>query len=98
MRIARELHDVVAHTLAVITIQAGVGRRLMAKRPEKTASALELIEDIGRTAQDELRVVLGLLRDEQVEPSRVPRRRDSPISRNSSRRSGPLAPRWTCEP
>ena len=73
VRIARELHDVVAHTLAVITIQAGVGRRLMAKRPEKTASALELIEEIGRTAQDELRVVLGLLRDEEVEPiSRTP--------------------------
>ncbi len=73
VRIARELHDVVAHTLAVITIQAGVGRRLMAKRPEKTARALELIEEIGRTAQDELRVVLGLLRDEEVEPiSRAP--------------------------
>ena len=68
VRIARELHDVVAHTLAVITIQAGVGRRLMAKRPEKTADALELIEEIGRTAQDELRVVLGLLRDEAAEP------------------------------
>ena len=35
VRIARELHDVVAHTLAVITIQAGVGRRLMAKRPRR---------------------------------------------------------------
>jgi signal transduction histidine kinase len=66
MRIARELHDVVAHTLAVITVQAGVGRRLMAKRPEEASTALESIETIGRTAQDELRVVLGLLRDEAV--------------------------------
>jgi signal transduction histidine kinase len=65
VRIARELHDVVAHTLAVITVQAGVGRRLMAKRPEEAATALESIENIGRTAQDELRVVLGLLRDEE---------------------------------
>ncbi len=64
VRIARELHDVVAHTLAVITVQAGVGRRLMAKRPEEAGTALENIEMIGRTAQDELRVVLGLLRDE----------------------------------
>ena len=73
VRIARELHDVVAHSLAVITVQAGVARRLMTKRPEKTASALELIEEIGRTAQDELRVVLGLFRDEEVEPiSRAP--------------------------
>jgi len=66
VRIARELHDVVAHTLAVITVQAGVGRRLMAKRPEETGNALESIEMIGRTAQDELRVVLGLLRDEDA--------------------------------
>ncbi len=66
VRIAHELHDVVAHTLAVITVQAGVGRRLMAKRPEEASAALESIETIGRTAQDELRVVLGLLRDEAV--------------------------------
>jgi signal transduction histidine kinase len=65
VRIARELHDVVAHTLAVITVQAGVGRRLMAKQPEQASTALESIETIGRTAQEELRVVLGLLRDEE---------------------------------
>jgi len=67
VRIARELHDVVAHTIAVMTVQAGVGRRLMAQRPEEARAALESIEIIGRTAQDELRVVLGLLRDEDVE-------------------------------
>ncbi len=66
VRIARELHDVVAHTLTVITVQAGVGRRLMGKHPEEAGDALASIETIGRTAQDELRVVLGLLRDEQV--------------------------------
>ena len=65
VRIARELHDVVAHTLAVMTVQAGVGRRLMARRPEEASTALESIETIGRTAQEELRVVLGLLRDEE---------------------------------
>jgi signal transduction histidine kinase len=64
VRIARELHDVVAHTLAVMTVQAGVGRRLMAKRPEEARAALESIETIGRTAQNELHVVLGLLRAE----------------------------------
>ena len=62
IRIAREMHDVVAHTLAVITVQAGVGRRLAGKRPEEASSALESIETIGRMAQDELRVMLGLLR------------------------------------
>lgn len=64
VRIARELHDVVAHSLAVITVQAGVGRRLMAQRPHEAEHALESIAEIGRTAQDELQVVLGLLRDE----------------------------------
>jgi signal transduction histidine kinase len=65
VRIARELHDVVAHTLAVITVQAGVGRRLMARDPAEASAALESIETIGRTAQEELRVVLGLLREEE---------------------------------
>jgi signal transduction histidine kinase len=69
VRIARELHDVIAHGLAVITVQAGVGRRLMAKDPGQAASALESIESIGRTAQDELRAVLGLLRAEEVSPA-----------------------------
>ena len=63
VRIAREMHDVIAHTLAVMTVQAGVGRRLAGKRPQEAAAALESIETIGRAAQDELRVVLGLLRD-----------------------------------
>jgi signal transduction histidine kinase len=66
VRIARELHDVVAHALAVVTVQAGVGRRLMAQRPAEASTALETIETIGRTAQEELRVVLGLLREEGI--------------------------------
>lgn len=64
VRIARELHDILAHSLAVMTVQAGVGRRLMAMRPEEASLALESIEVTGRTAQDELRVVLGLLRED----------------------------------
>ncbi len=67
VRIAREMHDVVAHALAVITVQAGVGRCLAGARPEEASAALGSIETIGRTAQDELRVVLGLLRDEEAE-------------------------------
>ena len=66
VRIARELHDVVAHSLAVVTVQAGVGKRLMTRRPEAASGALESIEMIGRTAQQELRVVLGLLREEGI--------------------------------
>jgi signal transduction histidine kinase len=69
VRIAREMHDVIAHTLAVMTVQAGVGRRLAGKRPHQAACALESIETIGRMAQDELRVVLGLLRDGEGGPA-----------------------------
>jgi signal transduction histidine kinase len=64
VRIARELHDVVAHSLAVMTVQAGVGRRVMADCPEEMRSALGSIETTGLTAQNELRLVLGLFRDE----------------------------------
>jgi len=71
VRIAQELHDVVAHTLAVITVQAGVGRRLMARRPKEASDALESIERIGRTAQEELRIVLDLLREEGVSASEM---------------------------
>lgn len=71
IQIARELHDVVAHSLAVITVQAGVGRRLMVKQPEQASIALESIEATGRTAQDELRLVLGLLREDDREQAEL---------------------------
>jgi signal transduction histidine kinase len=71
VRIAQDLHDVVAHTLAVITVQAGVGRRLMERRPQEASDALESIERIGRTAQEELRIVLDLLREEGVSASEL---------------------------
>jgi signal transduction histidine kinase len=91
VRIARELHDVVAHALAVVTVQAGVGRRLMARRPEEASGALESIEVIGRTAQEELRVVLGLLREEGIaDPglSPVPRLADLKELAETVRASG----------
>jgi signal transduction histidine kinase len=91
VRIARELHDVVAHTLAVITVQAGVGRRLADRRPEQANAALESIETIGRTAQDELRVVLGLLREEETGTAPLapaPRIADVPGLADAVRASG----------
>ena len=91
VRIARELHDVVAHSLAVVTVQAGVGRRLMARRPEAASGALESIEMIGRTAQEELRVVLGLLREEGIgdtELSPAPRLADLKELADTVRASG----------
>ena len=63
MAIARELHDVVAHGLTVISVQAGVGRRLASRQPDQAETTLRTIEETARTAQEELGVVLGLLRD-----------------------------------
>ena len=62
--IARELHDVLAHTLSVVTVQAGVGRRVGAARPAEALRALAAVEEASRGALDELRRVLSLLRDD----------------------------------
>jgi signal transduction histidine kinase len=64
MRIARELHDVLAHSLSQINVQAGVGLHLMEKQPEKAADALASIKETSKTALDEVRSVLGMLRAE----------------------------------
>lgn len=73
IRIARELHDVVAHTLSVVAIQAGIGRKVGAARPDQALLALRSVEVTGRGALDELRRILGLLRDDDGEaPSLLP--------------------------
>jgi len=72
VRIARELHDVVAHTLSVVTFQAGVGRRVGTTRPAEALLALRAVEVTGRGALEELRRILGLLRDEAEQPSLAP--------------------------
>ncbi|MFF7601644.1 sensor histidine kinase [Streptomyces mirabilis] len=68
VRIARELHDIVAHHIALINAQAGVAVHLVDQRPEQILRALENIRDTSRSALDELRVTVGLLRqsDEPV--------------------------------
>jgi signal transduction histidine kinase len=70
VRIARELHDIVAHHIALINAQAGVAVHLLDQRPEQILTALENIRDTSRSALDELRVTVGLLRqsDEPVAP------------------------------
>ncbi|MFF7974986.1 histidine kinase [Streptomyces sp. NPDC007905] len=62
VRIARELHDVVAHHIALINAQAGVAVHLGQQRPEQILAALKDIQETSRSALDELRVTVGLLR------------------------------------
>jgi signal transduction histidine kinase len=64
LRIARELHDVVAHAMSVITVQAGVARYIDTEMPERASAALETIESTGRQALRDMRQLLGVLRAE----------------------------------
>jgi signal transduction histidine kinase len=72
LRIAREVHDTVAHAVAIINVQAGVTAYLLDKQPERARGALVTIEQTSARALHEMRTVLGVLRDETF--GRVPDR------------------------
>jgi signal transduction histidine kinase len=63
-RIARELHDVVAHGVSVMVLQATAGSHIAARDPARAAAALEVIQDTGREALENLRRVVGVLRSD----------------------------------
>jgi signal transduction histidine kinase len=64
LRLARELHDVVAHAMSVIAVQSGVGAHVADTQPEEAAKALAAIEATSRAALTELRRLLGVLRQD----------------------------------
>lgn len=72
MRIARELHDVLAHSLSQISVQAGVGLHLFDAEPERAREALASIKQASGRALDEVRGVLGVLRADGEQPARAP--------------------------
>lgn len=62
LRIARELHDVIAHTVSVMTVQAGVAADALEDPPEQVSDALMTVRAASREANRELRAIVGLLR------------------------------------
>src|SRR4051794_15653050 len=71
-RIAREMHDSVAHSVSVMVLQAGAAEEVMAASPQRARQSLATIQDTGREAIVELRRMLGLLRDPVVDASLSP--------------------------
>ena len=71
-RIARELHDVVAHAISVIVVQARGGRRMLDAEPAEARGAFDTIERTGQEALGEMRRLLGLLRESEDEPALAP--------------------------
>jgi signal transduction histidine kinase len=72
LRIARELHDVVAHSMSVIAVQAGKGRMVLDRSPESARESLIAIETTSRAALAEMRRLLNVLRDESSQPLLTP--------------------------
>jgi signal transduction histidine kinase len=71
-RIARELHDVIAHSVSVMVIQAGAAEQLLGQAPERARGPPEAVQDTGRQTIVELRRLLGILREDGQEPSLAP--------------------------
>jgi signal transduction histidine kinase len=72
LRMAQELHDVVAHSMSVIAVQAGVGAHVVGDRPDQARIALETISAMSRGTLSEMRRLLGALRDSEGNRSHAP--------------------------
>ena len=91
LRIAQELHDVVAHSMSVIAVQAGVGAHVLDERPDQARAALEAISATSRGTLTEMRRLLGVLRDGDGERSHAAGARARRPRRSSSRTCVPPA-------
>jgi signal transduction histidine kinase len=74
LRIARELHDILGHTMASISVQAGAGLHLLATRPAQAAEALTTIKHVSDQGLTDVKTMLGVLRaDDETDQPRAPR-------------------------
>jgi signal transduction histidine kinase len=89
LRIARELHDVVAHSMTVIAVQAGYGRHVIDAQPDKAGEALGAIQATSREALTDMRRMLGVLRRPGSEPFG---KRNEPGDRGGDRPAGLAVP------
>ena len=101
LRIARELHDVVAHSMSVIAVQAGYGQYVIDASPGEAKDALGAIQATSRDALEEMRRMLGVLRQQDVTPGRPAgispvlgqaQASDGPPTAGTQPRQAPLAP------
>jgi signal transduction histidine kinase len=81
MRIARELHDILAHTIAVINVHAGVAADSLGDDPDQARASLSAIRDESREATGQLKAALGVLRDRESDAPLVPVPRLSELDR-----------------
>jgi len=89
LRLSREVHDVVSHSLSAIAVQAGVARLVLAEQPGQAGAALSAIETASRSALDELRALLRQIRDpEDADESPTPTLSDLPALVDRLRRAG----------
>lgn len=70
LRIARDLHDVVAHGLSTIAVQSGVAAHLMDQDPDEAKASLQIINETGKASLEELRTMVGVLRSTDDSPLR----------------------------
>jgi len=78
LRIAREMHDVVAHGMSLITVQAAAAREIVATRPDDAARLMHSVETTGRDALAEMRRMLGVLRNDEPVDSAAEHRELTP--------------------
>jgi signal transduction histidine kinase len=72
LRIARELHDIVAHSMSLIAVKAGIANHVADQRPEEARDALRIIEATSRGTLTEMRRMLGVLRSETADLTPAP--------------------------